>query len=185
MLGDPGMNRKIRIDILAILRGAIKILRKGDASALRELSDHTVHNASIFQDHYSVTIAVIIYALSKTVDRMAKVEPKIIEQLLTAREHLKANAMEDFDKDLQELVQTISHCDSQMPKYVHQVMSEARIKKASRIYEHGISLAQTARLLGTTQWELMKYVGQTTISDNFAEGISAKSRLEFARGLFR
>ena len=60
----------------------------------------------------------------------------------------------------------------------------ARINKASRIYEHGISLAQTAELLGITQWELMKYLGQTKIADKFDDEIKVIDRLEHARKMF-
>jgi hypothetical protein len=130
-------------------------------------------------------VAVVVYALSKIIDRMARIEPQVIEALKWARDKLEQNDIAGYEAEVTALVQLISDFDSKMSKYTHQVISEARIKKASRIYEHGISLAQTAKLLGTTQWELMRYLGQTTIADNFKENISVKDRLEFTRGLFR
>jgi hypothetical protein len=178
------LNPKIREDILHMLRDTLNALKQKEFSILRELSDHSLHNASIFQDEYSVSAAVVIYALSKITDRAQGIDPKIIEALGLAQASLEKNDLKAYEQNIAELSRLISETDSKMQKYVHQVISEARIKKASRIYEHGISLAQTAKLLGTTEWELMKYVGQTTIAD-YPEGrSSAVERLHFARRLF-
>jgi len=179
------MNHKIRADILSILRDAIRVLEEKDSYSLRQLSDHSIHNASIFQDSHSISIAVVIYALSKIIDRMARIEPQVIEALKWAKDKLEQNDIPGYEAELTSLVHLISDFDSRMGKYTHQVISEARIKKGSRIYEHGISLAQTAKLLGTTQWELMRYIGQTTIADGFNDKPSMRQRLDFTRGLFR
>jgi hypothetical protein len=179
------MSPKAREDILSILRDAIHILKEKDSYSLRQLSDHSVHNASIFQDRYSISIAVVIYALSKIIDRMARIEPQVIEALRWAKDKLEQDDIAGYESEITAIIQLISDFDSKMQRYTHQVINEARIKKGSRIYEHGISLAQTATLLGTTQWELMKYIGQTTMADTFEGSKDMKSRLEFARGLFR
>ncbi|MEM4267871.1 MAG: hypothetical protein QXK37_03480 [Candidatus Woesearchaeota archaeon] len=183
-MNNEKINSKVKQDIFETLSNVIKIVKKRDSFALRELSDHTIHNASIFQDRYSITIAVLIYALSKMIDRMARIEPRVIDLLLSLKKNLKENDIDAFEKSLESLMHLISEFDTQLNLYVHHVLSEARIKKGSRIYEHGISLAQTAKLLGTTQWELMRYIGQTKIADSGSEDISASERLNFARRLF-
>jgi hypothetical protein len=179
------MNRKVRKDILEILRQAIRILREGDSLALRNLSDRTIHNASIFQDTHSVSVAVLVYALSKTVGRMSKVQPRLVDSMIQARKSLIEHDIDAYEAEIADIMKLISEADTRLQLYVHQVLSEARIKKGSRIYEHGISLAQTAKLLGTTQWELMRYIGQTTIADAETDPVQFRQRLDFARRLFR
>ena len=46
------------------------------------------------------------------------------------------------------------HIFGPLKEYIQEVFRKAYINKASRIYEHGISRAETAGLLGVTQWEL-------------------------------
>jgi len=78
----------------------------------------------------------------------------------------------------------ISNFDSKLNLYIQKVIDEAEIKKGSKLYEHGISLAQTADLLGVSQWELMKYIGQTKIADKFVDEVNVKDRLAHTRRLF-
>ena len=55
------------------------------------------------------------------------------------------------------------------------------IKKASRIYEHGISMQKTAKLLGISIWELAEYSGQTGISNvNLSITLDVKERIKNA-----
>ena len=66
------MNETIKKDALHILDGVIEILKvkeQKDVIEIKNLSNHTIHNASVFQDDCSVSIAVVIYALSKIVER--------------------------------------------------------------------------------------------------------------------
>ena len=78
----------------------------------------------------------------------------------------------------------IMDTDQKLKHYIDQVIDFAEVKKGSKIYDHGISLAQTASLLGATQWELMEYLGTTTIEDHFREETSVEKRLQTARKLF-
>jgi predicted transcriptional regulator len=55
--------------------------------------------------------------------------------------------------------------ESNLKRSVQDVFQKARINKASKIYEHGISMGATAELLGISLWDLSSYVGQSTISD--------------------
>ena len=62
-------------------------------------------------------------------------------------------------------------------------MRKASINKASRIYEHGISLGKTAQLLGITQWELTEYTGQKREEKPYG-ALSAKKRAQMALEFF-
>jgi predicted transcriptional regulator len=72
-----------------------------------------------------------------------------------------------------------------MKPYIQEVLRKASINKASKIYEHGISLGQTAQLLGITQWELSEYSGQTNVSDNdYNKTLDIKKRAKMALEFF-
>ena len=66
------MDEVVKKDILKVLSDVAAILQveeEKDVAELRELSNHTIHNASIFQDEDSVSIAILIYSLSKVIER--------------------------------------------------------------------------------------------------------------------
>lgn len=178
------MEDKIKEDLIKIIDSALISLQKKDSVYLREISNNTIHNASIFQDKNSITIAVIIYALSKIIDRMSIIEPNVINQLTSAKDSLMENDFQKYENEIKNLIDTISNFDKKLDLYIQKVINEAEIKKGSKLYEHGISLAQTADLLGITQWELMKYIGKTKIADNFTDEIDVKDRLNYTRELF-
>ena len=179
-----GMEDRVRKDVQKTLSEALEALARKDIFQLRKISDHTIHNASVFQDKDSISVAVIMYALSKVIDRMATIEPQVIEILQHAKENLENEKLDEYEADIKELIDTISNFDSKLDMYIQKVIQESEIKKGSKLYEHGISLAQTAELLGITQWELMKYIGQTKIADTFEYGVSVQDRLAHTRRLF-
>ena len=68
--------------------------------------------------------------------------------------------------------------------YIEEVLRKASINKASKIYEHGLSMGKTAKLLGISEWELAEYTGQTRMADlpqnvTMGEKERAKMALEF------
>jgi hypothetical protein len=178
------MDERVREDVNSILGSVQAALKQKNSMLLREVSDHTIHNASIFQDKDSITIAVLIYALSKIIDRLGKSEPKIARLLADARKELGHGDIKGYERRVKALVKEITAIDSRLDLYIQKVINEAEIKKGSRLYEHGISLAQTADLLGITQWELMKYLGQTRIADEFSDTVTINDRVSYARRLF-
>ncbi len=178
------MDARIKEDIISILDSSIEALRDRDSMRLRSLSDHTIHNASIFQDKDSISIAVIMYALSKIIDRMSRIEPVVFSSLGKARDCLKGSDFSGYEENIRLLMDTIADFDRKLDLYIQKVINEAEIKKGSRLYEHGISLAQTAGLLGISQWELMKYIGQTKIPDQFSDDVKVTDRLAHARRIF-
>ncbi len=177
----------VRQDIISVLKAAEVCISKGNFSGLKELSDHTVHNSSIFQDEDSISIAVITYSLSKICEsgvgsawlaRAAKL-------LGHARQHLERDEFNRYRAVVKRLTQFISRADARFRAYIQDVIQQAQVRKGSRIYYHGISLARAADLLGVSQWELMGYVGKTDIIDGYPAPGGVRSRLDFARRLFR
>ena len=74
--------------------------------------------------------------------------------------------------------------DERLKMYIHEVIVQARIRKGSKLCAHGISAARASQILGISRWELMNYVGQTTLSERFTENVSVSGRMKTARGLF-
>ena len=178
------MNDKIKRDIIAILDDSLEHIYCKNISKIKELSNHTIHNASIFQDQDSLRIAVIMYALSKIFDRKGYISKNIVNIIKRARQALNSNQFDVYRRSIEGLIKTISREDSKLKLYIQEVVEQAQIKKSSKLYDHGISMAQAASLLGISQWDLMNYVGKTKISDTFKEAVPVQQRIKFARGLF-
>ena len=183
------MNEIIKRDILAVLTELAEILKikeDSDIIEIKELSNHVIHNASIFQDEDSISVAVLIYSLSKIIERRQKELDynKIINMLNSCTSNLKNNNDEGFGKSIKSIFDFIRTMDGRLKLYIHEVINQAQIKKGCKLCEHGISVARASEVLGISQWELMHYVGKTTLIDQYSEPVNALKRLKIARGLF-
>ncbi|MFH1211165.1 MAG: hypothetical protein V1645_04610 [archaeon] len=186
------MRAEIKQDIISIIKEALAAIKQNDTEKLREISDHTIHNASIYQDKNSTSIAVIIYSLSKVFEKHEYKEyknwkdfyMKCIKNLEQAKYNLTMDQVGRYSTNIKTLFRLISEIEQQLGMFITEVLKQAQIKKASKIYEHGISIGRTAELLGVSQWELMAYTGQTKISEIAPGTKSVKERLKFTRQLF-
>ena len=96
------------------------------------------------------------------------------------------NSEEDNFKDaISAIFSEISKIDSQINLYIQEVISQAQIKKGSKLCEHGISCAKSAAILGISQWDLMGYLGKTKMHENMQGIIDVRARLKFARSLLQ
>ncbi len=184
----------MRSDILDVFMHAEKAIMREDIRALKELSNMTIHNASIHQDNYSILTAVLVYTLAKVYERSNYeafaswgVFCKDCSTWLAQAQH----ALEDhddalFEKIIENVFTLMKKLDPKLRQSVQDVLVKARISKASRLYEHGISIGRTAELLGITEYELMEYVGKTYIAD-VKENVTlgARKRLQVAREIFQ
>ncbi len=178
------MKQIVKKDILALLKKALRAIREGEIINLRTISNEVIHNASIFQDSDSISTAVIIYSLSKLYKQEDDVEKFLIPYLQSMITSLSKNDYEKYRETSKELIKGISKRYSKTRTYIGEILQRAQISKASKIYEHGISLARVSETLGVSMWELMDYVGKTNIPDSFGESLDVKKKLEFARSLF-
>jgi hypothetical protein len=180
---------RIKEDLLAMLRNAIAEIKAENFGALAEISNHSIHNASIYQDEDSLSTAVLLYALSKILNRCLQrqqgegFKDVIGRELAKAAKALEEDRQRDYESQISSMLKNLQDMDSRLKLYITEVINQAQIKKGSRIYEHGLSLANAASMLGVTQWELQSYIGHTTITEQ-EEGTDIKSRLAFARSLF-
>lgn len=183
------MDARIREDAIKIVERVIGILKtkeEKDILELRELSNHTVRNASVFQDYCSISLAVLVYALSKIMARYPQESyeySQILKFFQAEREHLINDDQNSFTDVMKKLFSVISKIDSKIKLYLQEVISQAQIKKGSHLCEHGLSCAKASEILGISQWDLMNYLGKTNIVE-YLPGIDVKNRLKFARRLF-
>jgi Asp-tRNA(Asn)/Glu-tRNA(Gln) amidotransferase C subunit len=181
------MDETVRKDIISTLSEVIELLKvkeEADILEIRNISNHTIHNATIFQDEDSISIAILIYALSKVIERsFGKINyMKFLDLLNGARSHLDKKNEDKYRKSIKSVFGEISKIDKRAELYVEEVINQAQIKKGSKLHEHGVSIGRAAEILGISQWELANYVGKTSLTD--IETINAIDRVKFVRGLF-
>jgi len=179
--------------VIRVLEEAKIALKKDDSVKIRELSNKTLHSASIYQDPDNISIAVILYALSKIIERenykqyagWNKFEKAYLLALDKAINDLKKENIPHYRKHIGEIRKAIRALSGNLKTYIDEVFRKAEINKASRLHEHGLSAAKTAKILGITLWELNKYVGQTGIADvNLAYTRDLDIRIKAAQEMF-
>ncbi len=175
----------VKKDIIAVLENSINAIKNADIVALRDESDHIVHGSAIYQHQESIQTAIVIYALSKILERGKTIDARILSAMKKAIEFMRVDNYRGFNTEIKNMLDMISTVDNQLSRYMQHIITEAQIKKGSKVYEHGISLGKTAEMFGISQWELMKYIGKTRMSEYSAETIPIERRLQFARGLFK
>ena len=182
------MNESVKKDILSILDSAINILaseEEKDLLELGELSDHIIHSATIFQDEDSVSVALLIYSIYKVLARGAekdKIYCQIESMIKQGRAALTTNDFDVFRKKIRNIFSVLQRIDRRLSIYFQELLEKAKLKKGSKIYEHGVSVARVAQIVGISQWELMGYVGQTESPEYGVRDV--RGRLIFARKLF-
>ncbi len=180
-------------NFLEILEKTRQAIKDEDIALLKELSDHTIHTASTVQDTDSVLLAVIVYSLSKIIERKQYRELKgwnkfysvFTLEIDRAINFLKKDNQKEFVKSLEGIRGSIKNISGDLRAYIEDVFRKAQINKASKIYEHGISLETTAKLLGITIWELAGYTGQREITNGkFMQTENVKKRIKEAIEMF-
>ncbi|MBN2422456.1 hypothetical protein JXB41_04475 [Candidatus Woesearchaeota archaeon] len=178
------MKEIIKKDILSLLNKSIEAIKKDELLKLRTISNEVIHDASIFQDEDSISAAVVIYTVSKLHEEtniINKIVLPHLEELIAA---LKKNDYEAYREKIKELLTNISEKSHKTKFYISEILQRAQINKASKIYEHGISLARVAETLGVSRWELMDYIGKTTIPDSLEDISNVSDKIKFTRTLF-
>ena len=179
--------------VLEVLRETKKALKNQNYLKIKNLSNEVVHNSSIHQDPDIISLAVILYSLSKLIEREHYKEYanwqnfyrdylKGIDVLIKT---LEKNDIESFRKEINYVTKLISSLTGNLKIYIADVFGKAKINKASGIYEHGISMETTAKILGISVWELAEYAGQTKIADiNLSITMPLIKRIKLAEDIF-
>ncbi len=180
--------------VLNVLKKVKKSLEKKDYVKIKNLSNHIIHHASIYQEADIISIAVIIYSLSKIIERedykkeknWNKFYQNYILYISNAIIALEKEDIEGFRNEIKYLRESIQNLSGKLKIYILEVFRKAKINKASRLYEHGISMEKTASILGISQWELAEYAGKTKIADvNLAVTLPIKQRIKIIEEIFK
>ena len=155
-------------NITQVLTETKTALLEKNTFKLRELSDNTLHSACRHQDSASITIAVVLYSLSKLIERRDYAKVKNWDQFVKKLNSIFDLAIKALDDDKHETYQNyiqkarlfLASNDVTIKPYIEGVIKKASINKGSKIYERGISIEQASKLLGVSQWELSEYIGQ-------------------------
>jgi len=154
-------------NIIRILEESKIAIKENNSLKLRELSDQTVHTASITQDLDNIMIAIFVYSLSKILERKEYYTNSNLDEFYTIISNqtdkcinsLKQSNDKKLKQALINLRKKLNKFSDKMNLYIEDIFRKAQINKASKIYEHGISMEKTANLLGITLFELASYVG--------------------------
>jgi hypothetical protein len=180
-------------NVLRILKETRVAIEKNDSFKLKSLSNQTVNTSSLTQDSDNIAVAVIVYSLSKIIERQDYRQlpgwgvfyKKVLLYLDKSIEDIEKKQYDRFREDFKTIRGSIDNLSGKLKKYIKEVLRNAEINKASRIYEHGISMEQTASLLGITLYELADYVGRTGIPDAPEnKTMNTKERIKLAMEMF-
>ena len=184
---------KERENLLRILKETKAAIEHNDNITLKNLSNQTIHSASIYRDTDNIAVAVIVYSLSKILERQNlqryKTWPKFFSNVKICINRailaLEKDQESYFQAQLKCIRKEMNSLSGNLKKHVLEVFKRAEISKASRIYEHGISMQQTAKLLGISIWDLAEYAGSTGIPDmNLSITLPVKTRIKNAMEIF-
>ncbi|MBS3081617.1 hypothetical protein J4416_01600 [Candidatus Pacearchaeota archaeon] len=179
--------------VIEVLTRVKNSLEQEDARELKNLSNQTVHAASIYQHTDYILVATIVYALSKIIERKDNLNIKNWQQFIREINSLLSQAIHSvqqnkhlkFIKFLSKLKRYIENYSQDLRPIIEDLLRKASINKASKIYEHGISLAKTTKLLGITPWELSEYIGEKENSQTrLNKTIDVKARATMAMEFF-
>ncbi len=180
-------------NVLRILEETKEALKDKNSAKIKSLSNQTTNTASLTQDGDNIAVAVIVYALSKIIEREDYQQlpgwKKFYEITMLSLEHsikdLKDKNEISFRKNFASIRNAISKLSGKLKIYIQEVIKNAQVNKASRIHEHGISVEQTAQLLGVNRYELAEYIGRTGISEvPGTKTMTAKKRVKLAEEIF-
>ena len=166
---------------------------RGDAAKIKKLSNQTTNTASLTHDPDNIAVAVIVYSLSKIIERedykklpgWNKFYTVYISSIDRIIDDIKRKDDNAFRKDISTIRGAIGKLSGKLKDYIQDVFRSASINKASRIYEHGISMEKTAHLLGVTMFELAEYAGKGKHADvPETRTADVKSRIKLAMEIF-
>ena len=180
-------------NVLSIFKGVRTALENNDTYKIKTLSGQVIHTATISQDPDNILVSVLVYAIGKILERdyykqmggwdnFHKLFIKKWDEAIVA---LKSKNIEKFRLVVGEIRDSLNSVDVKLAEYVGDIFRKAEINKSFKLYEHGLSAEQTAKLLGVSLWDLASYIGQSTISESsISESLPVKTRIKYAEEIF-
>lgn len=177
---------------IELVERVAKYFEAENSYMLKELSNQAVYFSVASLDKTQAKIAVLAYALSKTVSKehvvknpvWGKVKGRLLGSLELCISFLRKNKKKQFEKNLERTQVELIHVDSELGNYVRNVWDKAKIKIASNAYAQGLSLSQASELSDANKAEVQNYVGITKIHDEEQTAYSMKQRMKIMRQMF-
>ena len=180
-------------NVLRILKATRRAISNGDIYEMKRLSGQTIHTAAISQDGDNIIVAVLVYALSKiferehyqTMEGWKEFHAVFARNFDLAIKSLEKDDIERFRVAIGQIRNSLNTLSGDLGHYMKDVFYKAEINKAFKLYEHGLSSEQTAKLLGVSLWDLSTYIGQSTISESHVgESLPVDKRIKIAEDIF-
>jgi len=180
-------------NVLHILRETKKFVEQDNPHEIKNLSNQTIHAATIAQDPDNIIVAVLVYSIAKVLERDSYRKMEGWQEFYTAVTKNLALAVQSLEKNdvpkcrlyLGKIRNSLNEISGDLGIYIKDVFRKAEINKAFKLYEHGISSEQTAELLGVSLWDMASYIGQSHIGDaKAAISMPAAKRVKIAEDIF-
>lgn len=182
-----------RDNLLRIFKQTLTAIDSDDVVTIKNLSNQTTNTAALTNDPDNIAAAVVVYALSKILERpnyrtlpgwkkFYGIYIKAIDNITTA---IEKNDDPSYRKNIQLIRGAIEKVSGKLRSYIQDVFTKASINKASKLYEHGISMERTARLLGISLFDLASYAGVRASEIPEKETVTEKERIKLAMDLFK
>ena len=182
-----------RENVLRIFKETKKAVSIGDSAQIRNLSNQTNNTAALTNDPDNIAAAVVVYALGKIVERQDyskltgwkkfyEVYLSTIDKIIDSIENKDDVA---YEKNIRKIREAIESLSGKLKLYIQEVFRKASINKASKLYEHGISMEKTASLLGISLFEIADYAGsKETLDIPKTNQIDIRARIKMAMEMF-
>lgn len=182
-----------RENILRIFKETKNAIKNDDSQKLSELSNQTINTAARTHDPDNIATAVVVYSIGKVIARLDyrrekgwslfyRTINKVVDNLIIA---IEKNDEDAFQSNVNMFRSAVNKLSGRLRQYIQDVFRNASINKASRLYAHGTSMEETAKLLGITMFDLAEYAGKTGIGDSPENTtIGAKQRIKLAMEIF-
>ena len=182
-----------RGNVLRIFQETKKAVEIGDSAKIKNLGNQTNNTAALTQDPDNIAAAVIVYSLSKIIERQDYkklpgwnkfygIYMGAIDGIIGA---LKRDDDAAYDKNISVIRIAIEHLSGKLRIYIQDVFRKADINRASKLYEHGLSMEKTASLLGISLFELADYAGSKGLADApQIKTVDVKARIKMAMEMF-
>ena len=181
-------------DVLDALSETIESLENRQYADLHMISDHLLHAITIHQEKTLVDLSIAIYAVNKILEKEKYANhPKVkdfVKKMLHLFKDMKKSVQKNdylsFEKLLAEALASLQTFGRSIKFYVDDLLHFAKIKKGTKLYEHGISLGKAAELVGVAKWDLMPAIGETASHEQLAAPKDVnKKRIAFTEKIFK
>ncbi|MGB9675169.1 MAG: hypothetical protein ACP5IJ_01420 [Candidatus Nanoarchaeia archaeon] len=186
------MREEVINDVIAVLDEVINAIKNKKHIELHSISNHILHSIAIYQDLDLMDLAVAIYALDKIMEtekfrahpKMPEFENFLIRNFQAAKELLIQKNFAAYESQIRTILSNIEGFSKAIKFYIEDVMHFAKIKKGTRLYEHGLSLGKATEIARVTKWDLLPSIGETTIHELLIPELPIEKRLKQIKAIF-